>query len=179
MLAPLPGEPEIEDGFVMSFWPLAPHERADETHRDLAAETLREIHHAFADYPGELPLFSEKIASCHAVLMAEPPALAAEDRRFLLSIHEMIREIAAGPAPIHGDAGLHNLLLTGNGPLWTDFAAACLGPKAWDFAALGYEDDPLMAMARSFCVSVWCWAQADLPGKREAAEYHLSLLKQR
>ena len=179
VLAPLPGEPEVEDDFVMSFWPLVGYEPADESHRDLAAETLREVHHAFADYAGELPLFSEKIASCHALLMAEPLALAAEDRRFLLSVHEEIREIAAEPAPIHGDAGLHNLMLTDAGPLWTDFEAACLGPRSWDFAALGAGDDPLMAAARSFCVSVWCWAKADLPGKREAAEYHLSLLKQR
>ena len=28
----------------------------------------------------------------------------------------------------------------------------------------------------SVCVSVWCWALAHLPGKREAAEYHLARL---
>ena len=105
--------------------------------------------------------------------------MAAEDRRFLLAVHEELREIAAEPAPIHDDAGLHNLMLTAAGPLWTDFSAACLGPKAWDCAALGYQDDPQMAVARSFCVSVWCWAKADLPGKREAAEYHLDLLRRR
>src|SRR5271156_493987 len=30
VLAPLPGEPEIEGDFVMSFWPFVAHEPADE-----------------------------------------------------------------------------------------------------------------------------------------------------
>ena len=176
--------PHIEDGLVMTLWPFLTLEPADgenERHQILAAESLKRVHRAFADYSGDLPAFERKIESCYLLLLTEPPALAVEDCLFLLSIHDEIAAALRDPAlervPIHGDAGFHNLFLTEAGPVWSDFEAACLGPKAWDFAALGYADDPLMAMARSFCVSVWCWAQADLSGKREAAEYHLNILK--
>lgn len=177
--------PHIEDGFVMTLWPfltLEPTDGENERHQILAAESLKRVHGAFADYPGDLPAFDRKIESCYLLLLTEPPALAVEDCLFLLSVHDEIAAALRDPAlervPIHGDAGFHNLFLTDAGPLWSDFEAACLGPRAWDFAALGYEDDPLMTRARSFCVSVWCWAQADLPGKREAAEYHLNILRQ-
>lgn len=176
--------PYVEDGFVMTLWPFLSLEPADgERHQALAVESLTRVHRALADYPGDLPAFERKIESCHLLLLTEPPALAADDCRFLLSVHEQIaaalRDPALERAPLHGDAGFHNLFLTEVGPLWSDFDAACIGPPAWDFAALGCEDDPLMSAARSFCVSVWCWAQADLPGKREAAEHHLNDLRHR
>jgi Ser/Thr protein kinase RdoA (MazF antagonist) len=187
VLAPLASAdagPHAEDGFIMTLWPFVPHKPADgenERHQVMAADALRLVHRAFIDYPGDLPTFEEKIESCHALLRSAAPALSAEDRRYLLDIHDEIvaglRDSSLERVPIHGDAGFHNLFLTGTGPLWTDFEAACVGPASWDFAALGYEDEPLMMAARSFCVSVWCWAQIDLPGKREAAEYHLDLLK--
>lgn len=177
--------PYVEDGSVMSLWPFLALEPADgenERHQILAAESLKQVHGAFADYPGHLPGFERKIEACYLLLLTEPPALPVKDCLFLLSVHDEIAAALGDPVlervPIHGDAGFHNLFLTEAGPLWSDFEAACLGPRAWDFAALGYEDDPLMALARSFCVSVWCWTQADLPGKREAAEYHLNMLKQ-
>jgi Ser/Thr protein kinase RdoA (MazF antagonist) len=177
--------PYVENGFVLTLWPflvLEPADGENERHQILAAESLKQVHGAFADYPGHLPGFERKIEACSLLLLTEPPALAAEDCLFLLSVHDEIAAALADPAlervPIHGDAGFHNLFLTEAGPLWSDFEAACLGPRAWDFAALGYGGDTLMAMARSFCVSVWCWAQAELPGKREAAEYHLNILKQ-
>lgn len=176
--------PHVEGDCVLTLWPLLALEPADgdsERHQILAAESLRRVHGAFADYPGDLPAFERKIESCYLLLLTEPPALAVEDCLFLLSIHDELAAALRDPAlervPIHGDAGFHNLFLTQDGPLWSDFEAACRGPKAWDFAALGYEDDPLMTMARSFCVAVWCWAQAELPGKREAAEYHLAVLR--
>jgi len=176
--------PYVEAGFVMTLWPFLSLELADgenERHQILAAGSLKHVHSAFADYPGDLPAFDRKIESCYLLLLTEPPALAVEDCLFLLSIHDEIVGALNDPAlervPIHGDAGFHNLFLTEDGPLWSDFEAACLGPRAWDFAALGYEDDRLMAMARSFCVSVWCWAQAELPGKRAAAAYHLNILR--
>lgn len=185
VLAPLAeAGPHIEDGFVMTLWPflrLDPADGETERHQILATESLKRVHRAFADYPGDLPAFERKIESCYLLLLTEPPALTEADCRFLLAVHDEIDAALHAPAlervPIHGDAGFHNLFLTEDGPLWSDFEAACIGPKAWDFAALGYEDDPLMAMARSFCVAVWCWAQAELPGKREAAEYHLNILR--
>jgi len=183
VLPPLPGEgagPYTEDGLTMTLWLHMPHAPADPEnpqHRALASKTLALVHRAFADYPDWLPAFEEKLAFCRALLEVAPPALSAEDRRFLLAVHDEIVISSEERVPIHGDAGFHNILMTPRGPLWIDFEAACRGPRAWDFAALGVEEVPAMAVVRSFCVSAWCWAQADLPGKREAAEHHLSVLK--
>jgi Ser/Thr protein kinase RdoA (MazF antagonist) len=187
VLAPLAEAGPHGDGdCALTLWPFVPHRPADgETphHQRLAAESLRQVHRAFAGYAGELPDFGGKIEGCRALLLAAPPALAEQDRRFLLAVHDEIAAALRDPAlervPIHGDAGFHNLFLTDGGPLWTDFESACLGPREWDFAALGHDGDPPMSAARSFCVSVWCWDKADLPGKREAAEYHLDSLRGR
>ena len=183
VLPPLPGldaGPFVEGDLVVTLWLFVPHAPADPEnpqHRTLAEKALAQVHRAFADYPDWLPAFEEKVTFGRALLELAPPALAAEDRRFLLAVHDEIVVSSEERAPIHGDAGFHNILLTGKGPLWTDFEAACRGPKAWDYAALGAEDIPMMSAIRSFCVSAWCWAQADLPGKREAAEHHLNVLK--
>lgn len=178
VLTPLPGDLVVEQGMIMSFWPLVSYWEAEES---VALDSLRQVHSAFADYPGRLPDFADKVASCHALLLSVLPALSDADCRFLLAVHDEIAPALNGleRVPLHGDAGLHNLMMTGDGPLWTDFEAACRGPRDWDFASLGQEETPLMAAARSFCVSVWCWARPDLPGKREAAEYHLEQLRRR
>ena len=183
VLPPLPeaeAGPYVEGDLTITLWLFMPHVPADADnpqHRALAEKALAQIHRAFADYPDWLPAFDEKIAFARALLEVAPPALSAENRRFLLAVHDRIAVSPGESVPIHGDAGFHNLLMTARGPLWTDFEAACRGPKSWDYAALGTADDPAMSAIRSFCVSAWCWAQADLPGKREAAEHHLGVLK--
>jgi Ser/Thr protein kinase RdoA (MazF antagonist) len=37
---------------------------------------------------------------------------------------------------LHGDAGIGNLLLTGEGLLWNDLEDVCRGPVEWDVAGL-------------------------------------------
>ena len=172
--------PYAEAGLVMTFWSYVPHVPADgenPQHRKLAAKSLDLVHRAFADYPDWLPAFEEKIAFARALLEVAPPSLSAGDRHFLLAVHDEIKVSSGERVPIHGDAGMHNILMTAKGPLWIDFESACRGPKAWDYAALGDEAEPMIAIIRSFCVSAWCWTQAELPGKREAAEHHLGVLK--
>jgi streptomycin 6-kinase len=173
----------VEQGSVLSFWQWVPHQPADpesENHRRLAAESLHHVHHAFADYPGNLPSLEDKAEGCRALLREAPlPALGDADRRFLLKTAELLRSPMQEAVPIHGDAGLHNLFITESGALWSDFAAACRGPRGWDYAALGGNNVPLLSDLRSFCVSVWCWSQAEHPEKRETADYHLAILKRR
>jgi len=172
--------PFTEAGLAMTFWNFVPHVPADgenQQHRMLAERALDIVHEAFADYPDWLPAFEEKIAFSRALLEVAPPALKPEDRHFLLAVHDEIKVSSEERVPIHGDAGIHNILMTAKGPLWIDFEAACRGPKAWDYVALGAEDVPMISIIRSFCVSAWCWTQADLPGRREAAEHHLKVLK--
>ena len=92
--------------------------------------------------------------------------------------------------PILGDAHLGNVFITSDGALWNDFEDACLGPREWDIGFLPkpelaafepFNRDALVELGylRSLCVSVWCWALAHIPEKREAAEYHLGYLRER
>ena len=72
------------------------------------------------------------------------------------------------------------MLITAEGPRWTDFETACRGPREWDIGFLPginpapfapIDRDLLDALAdlRSLCVAVWCFALYDVPEKREAA----------
>ena len=122
------------------------------------------------------------------------PALGDTDRKFLLiSCDRIMRTLDSLPIeliPLHGDAGLHNVLMTSDGARYTDFEDACLGPREWDIGWLPEADlarfEPInrgrlsaLSDLRSLCVAVWCFAKYDLSDKREAADYHLGYLKGR
>jgi len=180
-VVPLLSGPHVERGFAMSFWHWVPHRPADpenESHRRIALVTLRQVHEALADYPGAMPSLWDKVEQCRRLLREAPmPGLEDADRRFLLEIAARFAKLDGEAVPLHGDAGFHNLFITGDGGLWTDFEAACRGPLGWDAAALGLGVDPFLSRLRSFCVAVWCWNFGNNPEKREAAEYHLDHLR--
>jgi Ser/Thr protein kinase RdoA (MazF antagonist) len=49
---------------------------------------------------------------------------------------ELAAATAGAPGqPLHGDAGVGNLMATGRGWVWHDFEDACSGPVGWDLAA--------------------------------------------
>jgi hypothetical protein len=192
----MPSEPWVEEGMMVTLWPYVAHESAgydDQNKVARAAHALRRVHHALADYRGELPSYREKIDGCVALLRGQdaPPTLAADDRRFLLSTYELLADslmtLSVGMSPIHGDAHMGNVFFAAGGPLWTDFEAACLGPREWDAAGVLHPTafqplDPqvyrVMLGLRSLCVTVWCSALAADPDKRAAAQYHLAYLKE-
>src|SRR5207237_7543408 len=141
-----------------------------------------------ADYEGALPSYADRIEECAARLRRPValPALAEDDRRFLLRAYERLSrclaELSLGRAPIHGDAHLGNVFITPAGPLWTDFEAACLGPREWDVAAAPHPaafpplDSKLYAVLvdiRCICVVVWCSILAGDPDKHAAAQDQL------
>jgi hypothetical protein len=191
-----PPGPHVQDGFVMTLWPYVPHDVADDDnaeHVTSAAKALHQVHGALADYPGELPSYRDKIDECGALLAeaSNLPALPDADRRFLLDMHGSLSRALASrhvdAVPIHGDAHLGNVLLTSRGARWTDLETVSLGPREWDvpgmpiaeFEPIDRELYAILADMRSVCVSVWCWALAHVPEKREAAEVHLSYLKEK
>jgi Ser/Thr protein kinase RdoA (MazF antagonist) len=195
----LPAGPYFRDGFGLTLWRFVAHVAADPDDREhmaSAAEALRRVHDALADFPGELPSFRTKIEKCHALLQDESAltALAPADRAFLLVAHDrFITELdrfALELVPIHGDAGPHNVFITSEGARYADFADVSRGPREWDIGFLPDIDlsafEPInrdlacvLSDLRSLCVSVWCWAKYDRAEKREAAEYHLGYLKER
>lgn len=194
-----PAGPFFADGFGVTFWTYVEHVPADPengAHMASAADALRRVHAALADYPGTLPPFEAKIEECRE-LLGDPSALSAlpsADRNFLLAVYEQTSgKLKAQPTnavPIHGDAGAHNVLITSEGARYGDFEAACLGPREWDIGFLPDIDlapfEPvnryflaILGDLRSLCVSVWCWEHYDIPEKRDAAQYHLGYLRER
>jgi hypothetical protein len=197
--AMFPAGPHFRGKFGMTLWQFVAHAPADgdnPAHVTAAATALRRIHQALADYPGSLPAFRTKVDRCRLLLedRSSLAALVDADRKFLLiAYYRIIRAIDSLPieiVPIHGDAGLHNVLITAEGARYIDFEAVSLGPREWDVGGLPDADlrlfEPIhrgrlsvLSDLRSLCVTVWCFAAYDIPGKREAADYHLAYLKER
>jgi hypothetical protein len=191
----LPAGPHFHDGFAMTLWQYVEYDALDyenRAHIASAAKALRRVHEALADYPHELPSYSAKIDECGALLAdgSKLLTLADPDRKVLLNIHKRLAESLAlfsiHAVPIHGDAQPGNVFITSAGARWTDFESASLGPREWDicwmpelavFEPINHDLHAVLSDLRSVCVSVWCWALAHIPEKREAAEYHLDRLK--
>ncbi|WP_407177476.1 phosphotransferase [Bradyrhizobium sp. STM 3562] len=191
-----PAGPHVHEQFAMTLWLHVEHLRTDDDddveRLASAARALRRVHEALADYPHWLPSYRAKIDECGA-LLGDRSALAAmanSDRNVLLKIYDhlicSLDNHPVRPVPIHGDAHLGNVLFAAEGPLWTDFDAVSLGPREWDigcvpdlaaFEPIDHELFTLLSLIRSVCVSTWCWAVPRLPGKLEAAKYHLEYLK--
>jgi hypothetical protein len=195
----LPAGPHVYGAFVLTLWRYVGHVAADSDnpeHMADAADALRRIHDALADFPGALPPLRLKIEKCRDLLRRSGalPALAATDRAFLLAAYDRIMAaLAALPieaVPIHGDAGAHNVFITADGACLNDFSDACMGPREWDIGWLPDIDlapfepvnrDVLAVLSdlRSLCVAVWCFDKYDVAEKREAADDHLGYLKGR
>ncbi|MGD0190491.1 MAG: aminoglycoside phosphotransferase family protein [Rhizomicrobium sp.] len=191
----MPPEPLVLEEMSVTLWPFVPHEKKDDEDQEavrLAARSLRQVHDALADYPGELPSLTAKFVACASQLRHPQalPVLHEGDNGFLLSIHDRLLESLAklpvSPVPLHGDAWLGNVFFTPHGPLWTDFEAACLGPREWDaagtpcpsaFPQLHPEILAIMTALRSVCTVVWCAGSPGDARKREAVDYHLARLK--
>jgi Ser/Thr protein kinase RdoA (MazF antagonist) len=192
----LPG-PHSHDGWAVTLWQFVDQRPAREDDGPVAAAALREIHGALAVYPRQLPSFMAAIDSCHRLLRDESalPELRRPDRNFLLTQYDRLRmqlsRVPTSAVAIHGDPHLGNVLMTADGPRWTDWESVCVGPLEWDLSCLPETalavvpdvDQKLLAVLRdlrSVCVTAWCWAEPDrAPEKREAAEFHLDRLRYR
>jgi hypothetical protein len=140
VLAPGPYQ---HDGLWMTFWEFVEHDasRGLPPAHELGG-SLRELHAALADFPGELGQLSD-IRDWLDGLLAElrpSPRLTLRDRDLLRSrLHEMSPTVFESSLPaqaIHGDASASNLLRTENGLIWNDLEDVCVGPVHWDVAGI-------------------------------------------
>ncbi len=140
VLAPGPHQYE---GLWMTFWEFVEHDASRPRPRahELGV-SLRELHAALADFPGELGPLSH-VRDWLDRLLAElhpSPRLTAPDRDLLRShLEELTPTVFESSLPvqaIHGDASISNLLRTHNGLIWNDLEDACVGPVHWDIAGL-------------------------------------------
>ena len=104
--------------------------------------SLRGLHAALADFPGDLAPLSE-VRDWLERLLAElrpSPPLTQRDidwLRFELdALTPAVFESSLPAQALHGDASMSNLLRTDSGLVWNDLEDVCAGPVAWDIAGL-------------------------------------------
>lgn len=135
--------PHQYDGLWMTFWEFVEHDapRPLPRARELGG-SLRELHDALTDFPGELGPLSDIRDWLDQLLSAiqSSPRLTPHTRDLLRSrLQELTPTVFESSLPaqaIHGDASMSNLLRTNNGLIWNDLEDACLGPVHWDVAGL-------------------------------------------
>lgn len=126
----------------MTFWEFVEHDASRPLSAHELGGSLRELHAALADFPGELgPLSDVRDWLDRLLVELHPsPMLSPQDRDLLRShLQELIPTVFESSLPaqaIHGDASISNLLRTDNGLIWNDLEDACVGPVHWDVAGL-------------------------------------------
>jgi Ser/Thr protein kinase RdoA (MazF antagonist) len=132
--------PHRSEGFLVSLWTYVEHDRA-RFDAGAAGRSLRELHDALAEFPGELPSCdrSEQVGRLLALLRPSP-LVSAEQLAGLRHVHA---RLSAAPRsagrPLHGDSHFGNILWSAHGPLWTDLENACSGPVEYDLACLAWR----------------------------------------
>jgi Phosphotransferase enzyme family len=133
-----PPGPHERDGLWMTLWKFVPHdERAPPPEPRELGRSLRSLHAALADFPGDLPPLSD-VRDWLARLLAElRPSPDIDRLRFELdALTPAVFESSLPAQALHGDASMSNLLRTDGGLVWNDLEDVCAGPVAWDIAGL-------------------------------------------
>jgi hypothetical protein len=139
----LPPGPHEQDGLWMTLWKFVPHDaQAPPPQPRELGRSLRELHAALADFPGDLAPLSE-VRDWLERLLAElrpSPPLTQRDidwLRFELdALTPAVFESSLPAQALHGDASMSNLLRTDSGLVWNDLEDVCAGPVAWDISGL-------------------------------------------
>jgi Phosphotransferase enzyme family len=139
----LPPGPHERDGLWMTLWRFVPHdEQAPPPGPRELGRSLRELHAALADFPGELAPLSEVRDWLERLLAELRPShlLTQRDidwlRLELDALTPAVFESSLSAQALHGDASMSNLLRTDSGLVWNDLEDVCAGPVAWDVAGL-------------------------------------------
>jgi hypothetical protein len=139
----LPPGPHRSDGLWMTVWDYVPHDGSGVLPRaSELGDSLRRLHAALADFPGELePLLAIQVWLGSLLDELRPaPWLSSTDIESLQAgLHELTPRVFDSSQPaqaLHGDTGISNLLHTEQGLLWNDLEDVCTGPVAWDVAGL-------------------------------------------
>jgi hypothetical protein len=139
----LPPGPHEQDGLWMTLWRFVAHDaQAPPPEPRELGRSLRELHAALADFPGDLAPLSE-IRDWLERLLAElrpSPSLTRQDIDWLGfkldALTPAVFESSLPAQALHGDASMSNLLLTESGLVWNDLEDVCTGPVAWDICGL-------------------------------------------
>lgn len=134
--------PFVADGLEVSLWSWVDHRPGLVSARDFGG-LLRELHAVLGSYSGALPTLVGPVTDVRSALeVSDDPVLHAAARRLLpLAMSWPALGVCR---PLHGDAHTGNVLLTADGPLWTDFEDVCSGPVEWDLASTSVTDEALV-----------------------------------
>jgi hypothetical protein len=139
----LPPGPHEQDGLWMTLWKFVPHdEQAPPPEPRELGRSLRALHAALADFPGDLAPLSE-VRDWLARLLAElrrSRVLTPQDidwlRFQMQALTPTVFESTLPAQALHGDASMSNLLRTDSRLVWNDLEDVCVGPVAWDLSGL-------------------------------------------
>ena len=139
----LPPGPHEQDGLWMTMWKFVPHDlQAPPPQPRELGRSLRELHAALADFPGDLAPLSEIrdwLERLLAELRPSPPLTQRDIDRLRFELDALTPTVFESSLPaqaLHGDASIGNLLRTDSGLVWNDLEDVCAGPVAWDLAGI-------------------------------------------
>jgi hypothetical protein len=139
----LPPGPHEHDGLWMTLWEYVPHDaQAPPPGPRELGRSLRRLHAALAEFPGDLAPLSDTrdwLARLLAELRPSAPLTREDIGRLRLELDALTPAVFESSLPaqaLHGDASMSNLLRTQCGLVWNDLEDVCAGPVAWDIAGL-------------------------------------------
>ncbi|MEO5662333.1 MAG: phosphotransferase [Nocardioides sp.] len=131
--------PHLAEGLEVSLWEWAEHDASKVLPAQFGA-MLGPLHEALATYPGELPTLVGPLTDIATALTV------SSDATLHRAAAELVPLAESWPRrPLHGDAHTANVLMTPDGPRWTDFEDVCVGPVEWDLASMTITDEALAA----------------------------------
>jgi hypothetical protein len=128
-----PGGPFVRDGLVISLWHEA--KTGSPVTASAAGDGLRRCHEALRSFPNPLPPLSSLFDEAERIV--DSMSIADADRNTFrdafLHARQLLGNHGLPEQPLHGDAGLGNVL---SGGVWHDWEDSCRGPLIWDLASL-------------------------------------------
>ena len=148
----VPREPVRRQGFSMTFWQFVERVEVSGSLDAARIEQTARLHHVLRDYRGELSFwapFGAFVPEGLAALEHLPDLIDPADLQRAQSEWDVIAPVLTSRAafeaafpdadvqPIHGDAPYHNMIVTPEGTLWSDFELVTLGAVQSDLSMVG------------------------------------------
>lgn len=131
--------PYLANGLEVSLWQWV-HAEPGQVSQSAFGELVGELHAALSLYEKDLPPLVGPLTDIATALTVSDDAVLHR------AAAELVPLALSWPRrPVHGDAHPGNVLLTAEGPRWTDFEDVCVGPVEWDFAPASVSDEAVAA----------------------------------
>jgi hypothetical protein len=133
--------PFVADGLEVTLWTWTEH-TGDAIRSGAFAALLGRLHDVLDHYDSDLPTLVGPITDVTSALAISDDQVLHEAAADLLPL-----ALTWPRRPLHGDAHTGNVLLTPDGPRWTDFEDVCAGPVEWDLASTTVTQEAVASYA--------------------------------